>query len=341
MIPRERVLAALDRKPVDRVPFVEISVAFGISEKLLDRRLSSVSIPPLPFMKIRTAEDDKALSRLIRRDHITYRLFAPTFSESPKATGGQSFVGDGIIKTLDDFRKHFHLPDPEDEGLYEPLKAFTGRKEEFGVIFSTRLGFISTVISIGFQTYLEALYLDPELIDAVTRAYVDWYGKVIRRACEMGVDAVFTADDFAFGSGPLMSPDSFRTKVLPSLKRASKEISVPWILHTDGNILPLVEDLLAMGIKGIHPLDPNCMDIRAFKQKYGRRVCILGNVNVETLTAGTAEETYAETRDLIRDLAPGDGYILSSGNSIPEYARIENVQALVRAHEDFADCQNI
>jgi len=163
---------------------------------------------------------------------------------------------------------------------------------------------------------------------------------VIRRACEIGVDAVFTADDFAFGSGPLMSPDSFRTKVLPSLKRASKEISVPWILHTDGNILPLVEDLLAMGIKGIHPLDPNCMDIRAFKQKYGRRVCILGNVNVETLTAGTAEETYAETRDS-SEISPQVTIHSSSGNSIPEYARIENVQALVRAHEDFADCQNI
>jgi hypothetical protein len=110
MIPRERVLAALDRKPVDRVPFVEISVAFGISEKLLGRRLSPVSISPLPFMKIRTAEDDKALSRLIRRDHITYRLFAPTFLSGTEA----SLCGDGKGLTIS---KTFHL-----HVVYEPRK---------------------------------------------------------------------------------------------------------------------------------------------------------------------------------------------------------------------------
>ena len=329
-------MATLGRKPVDRVPFVETSVAFGISERLLGRRLTPASMPALPLMKIRMAEDDKVLSRLIHRDHITYRLLAPTFSENPRAKAGQSFVGEGLIKTLDDFQNKFCLPDPEDDSLYEPLKPFGEGKEEFAVIFSTRLGFISTVISMGFQTYLEALYLDPELIDAVTGAYVDWYSRVIRRVCAMGVDAVFTADDFAFGSGPFMAPESFRTRVLPYLQRACREISVPWILHTDGNILPIVEDLLAMGIEGIHPVDPNCMDIRSFKKKYGDRVCVLGNVNVDTLTDGTPEETYEETRDLIRDLAPGYGYILSSGNSIPEYAQPENVLALARALEDFA-----
>ncbi len=335
MMPRERFLAALGRKPVDRVPFVETSVAFGVSERLLGRRLTPVSLPALPQMKIRMAEEDKVLSRLIHRDHITYRLLAPTFSENPRAKAGQSFVGEGLIKTLDDFRNRFSLPDPDEEGLYEPLKPFVEGREEFAVIFSTRLGFISTVISLGFQTYLEALYLDPELIDAVTGAYVDWYATVIRRVCAMGVDAVFTADDFAFGSGPFMSPESFRTRVVPYLQRSTREITVPWILHTDGNILPIVEDLLAMGIKGIHPIDPNCMDIRSFKKKYGDRVCVLGNVNVDTLTDGTPEKTYGETRDLIRDLAPGYGYILSSGNSIPEYAQPGNVLALARALEDF------
>jgi uroporphyrinogen decarboxylase len=340
MTPRERFLAGLDRKPVDRVPFVETSVAFGISENLLGRKLAPVSFSALTQMKIRTAEDDKALSRLISRDHITYRLLAPTFSESPGATVGQSFVGEGLIKTFDDFRNKFHLPDPEEESLYEPLRSFVEGREEFAVIFSTRLGFISTVISMGFQTYFEGLYLNPELIDAVTGAYVDWYAKVIRRVCAMGVDAVFTADDFAFGSGLFMAPESFRTRVIPHLQRVIREITVPWILHTDGNILPIVEDLLAIGIKGIHPIDPNCMDIRSFKKNYGNRVCVLGNVNVNTLSSGTPEETYQETRDLIRDLAPGYGYILSSGISIPEYAKVENVQAMIRAHQDYGAYRN-
>ena len=143
-------------------------------------------------------------------------------------------------------------------------------KEEFAVICSTRLGFLSALLSIGFQTFMESIYLNPELVDAVMSAYIDWSAKVLRRVCEMGVDVVATTDDFAFRTGPFMSPASFRQWVVPYHQKAIKEITVPWILHTDGEIQPIIEDLLGMGIKGIHPIDPNCMDIRAFKPDMAR-----------------------------------------------------------------------
>jgi len=236
---------------------------------------------------------------------------------------------------MDDFHNRFSLPDPEDDSLYEPVKQFIERKEEFPVICSTRLGFLAALISVGFQTYMEAIYSDPELIDAVTGAYVDWSAKVLRRLCNMGVDAVITTDDFAFNTGPFMSPVTFRQWVVPYHERAYKEISLPWILHTDGDITPILEDLLAMGIDAIHPIDPNCMDIRSFKRDYGQRVCILGNVDVNTLAMGTPEDTYNEVHDLIQNLAPGYGYIVSSGNSVPDYAKPENILALAQAMEDF------
>jgi uroporphyrinogen decarboxylase len=334
VLPRERVLAALRREPVDRVPYVETTIGLRIGEKLLGQTLPPVQIPRLG-LNLRHVEDDKRLSRLLHRDNISFRLLAPTFSEKQNGMGGQLFVGDGRIKTMDDFHKIFFLPDPEDDSLYDPIKPFIMRKEEFAVIFSTRLGFLSALITIGFQTFMESLYLNPELIDAVMGAYVDWSAKVIRRVCDMGVDAVCTTDDFAFNSGPFISPASFRQWVVPYHRRASQEITVPWIIHTDGEIGLIVEDLLSMGISGIHPIDPNCMDIRAFKRKFGERVCILGNVNLNTLGMGTPEETYSEVRNLIRDLGPGYGYILSSGNSVPDYAKPENMLALANALEDF------
>lgn len=334
MIPAERFLAALNRQETDRVPFVKTSIRVGIARRLLGRELSLVDIPQLG-LRLRIVEDEKALSRLLHRDNISFRMVAPTFSEKPIGKDGPPFAGDGLIKSMDDFSDRFSLPDPEDDSLYEPVKQFIKGKEEFPVIFSTRLGFLSALISIGFQTYMEALYTTPELIDAVTGAYMDWSAKILRRVCDMGVDAIKTTDDFAFDTGPFMSPAMFRQWVLPYHQRGYKEISVPWILHTDGNTIPILEDLLAMGINGIHPIDPNCMDIRAFKRDYGHRVCILGNVNVNTLCMATPEEANAEVRDLIRDLAPGYGYIVSSGNSVPDYAEPENMRALVQAMEDF------
>lgn len=336
VLPRERVLAALRREPVDRVPYVETTIGLRVGEKLLGQTLPLVQIPRLG-LSLRHWEDDKKLSRLLHRDNISFRLLSPTFSKKEKGKEGQVFVGDGLIKTMDDFRRKFSLPDPEDDSLYQPIKPFLERRDEFAVIFSTRLGFLSALISIGFQTFMESLYLNPELIDAVMGAYVDWSAKVVRRVCDMGVDAVCTTDDFAFNSGPFMSPASFRQWVVPYHTRASREITVPWVIHTDGEIGPIVEDLLSMGISGIHPIDPNCMDIRAFKRKFGERVCILGNVNLNTLGMGTPEETYSEVRNLIKDLGPGYGYILSSGNSVPDYVKPENMVAFARALEDFGE----
>jgi len=334
MIPREIFLIAMERRETPRVPFVETSIAFDIGQKLLGRKVTPLYIPQLG-LEMRNVEDEKALSRLLRRDNISFRFTAPTLSKRPVGKGGQPFAGDGLIKSMDDFRSKFSLPDPGDDDLYGPIEQFIEGKEEFPVICSMRLGFLSALVSIGFQTYMEAIYLDPELIDAVTGAYVDWSAKAIRRLCDMGVDAIKTTDDFAFNTGPFMSPASFRQWVIPYHERAYREISVPWILHTDGEITGILQDLFTMGINGIHPIDPNCMDIRAFKRDYGDKVCILGNVNINTLSMGTPEETYAEARDLIRDLAPGYGYIVSSGNSVPNYAKPENVLALVRAIEEF------
>jgi uroporphyrinogen decarboxylase len=142
---------------------------------------------------------------------------------------------------------------------------------------------MSAMISIGSQSFLEALYLDHELVNAVMEAYCSWTAKVIRRVCDMGVDVIFMTDDFAFISGPFVSPASFRQWIVPYHKIAIKEISIPWILHSDGYIFPILKDLLALGIKGIHPIGPNCMDIRAFKRTYGDRICVIGNVNINIL----------------------------------------------------------
>ena len=334
MIPRERFLEALQRKPIDRVPYVETDIGFNIGCRLLDREVHPVAIPQMG-LSIRNVKDDKGLSRMLHRNNISFRFTAPTFDKKKIGDEGQTYSEDGLIKNMDDFRNKFVLPDPEDDSLYEPIRPYIEEREEFPVICSTRLGYLSAVISIGFQTYMESIYTNQELIDAVTGAYVDWSAKMLRRVCDMGIDAVETTDDFAFNSGPFMSPESFRRWVVPYHKRAYKEISVPWILHSDGNILPIVEDLLGMGINGINPIDPNCMDIRDFKQRYGHRVCILGNVDIRTLSMGTPEETYIEVRDLIRDLAPSYGYALSSANSIPDYVKPGNMLALAQAIDDF------
>jgi len=96
-----------------------------------------------------------------------------------------------------------------------------------------------------------------------------------------------------------------------------------------------VDDLLDLGIAGLHPNEKRAMDIRAMKQKYGDRLCLLGNVDLNLLGMGTPAEVDREVRDLIRDLAPGGGYIVTSGNSLAGYLLPENVLALTEAVQKY------
>ena len=64
-------------------------------------------------------------------------------------------------------------------------------------------------------------------------------------------------------------------------------------------------------------------------------MCLIGNVDVDLLSTGTPDEIEKVVRELIRDIAPGGGYILSSGNSIPSYAKVENVIVMGQAIKEY------
>jgi uroporphyrinogen decarboxylase len=108
----------------------------------------------------------------------------------------------------------------------------------------------------------------------------------------------------------------------------ARQIRKPWIFHSDGNITPLIDDILALEPSAIHPWQPEALDIYAAKRKYGDRVCLVGNLSIEILARGTPEQNIAETRHLLTHCGRGGGYCFSSANSLPKYIRMENLLAV-------------
>jgi uroporphyrinogen decarboxylase len=93
-----------------------------------------------------------------------------------------------------------------------------------------------------------------------------------------------------------------------------------------------MDDLLTLGMNGIHPIQPAAMDIKQIKAKYGSRVCILGNIDLDyTLTLGTPDEVDKEVKERIIAAGPGGGYIVTSANSLTDYCKTENVWAMAKA----------
>jgi uroporphyrinogen decarboxylase len=110
----------------------------------------------------------------------------------------------------------------------------------------------------------------------------------------------------------------------------------PLLFHSDGNLRPILEDLIACGIKVIQPIEPKGMDINSLKDDYAGRLCLVGNIDLgSTLTLGTPAEVRSEVRQHIRDLAPGGGYCVGSSNSVTNYVPLANFKAMLEATFDF------
>jgi uroporphyrinogen decarboxylase len=101
------------------------------------------------------------------------------------------------------------------------------------------------------------------------------------------------------------------------------------IKHTDGNIMPILDQLVDAGPDALHSLDPQGgVDIAEVKRRYGDRTCLIGNVNCGKLDTGTDEEAVESARYCLRHGMPGGGYIFSTSNCIYTGMRLERYRLM-------------
>ena len=331
MTSRERVAAALACQQPDRVPYCELGVDQEIVEQLLGRELQR---PPNLETNPRTLEDEKELADRLRKDNICYVLRAPIYTERVHAGGHTAFYTEGRIRGEADLGL-MNLPDPDDDATYAEAAEWTRNKGDYSVWFVTRLGLFPAMLSMGMSNFFTAMYDDLPFVEKLLDIYCDWTGAILERVAQLDFDVICSTDDLAWKTGPLFSPAFFHDIVMPRFRKIAEKVSKPWVIHSDGNVMPLLDDLLSLGISGLHPNENGAMDIRQMKGEHGSDLCLLGNVDLNLLMLGTPEEVDEEVRGLIRDVGPGGGYIVTSGNSLAHYCHVENIMAMSEAVQKY------
>ncbi|RMF86724.1 MAG: hypothetical protein D6736_14450 [Nitrospinota bacterium] len=333
MSARERVLTALHREEPDRVPYCELSVDRPLAQRLMgwgEPVSQATNLEANPY----TVEEAKAIAARLKLDNISYVLRAPVYAHKHAGKDGRLFYGEGMIKSEDDLEL-LQLPDPFDDALYAEAERFVQNKGDYALFFVTRIGLFPTMLSMGIENFCLALYDNRPLVETILDRYCDWSVAVAERVCQMGFDVFISTDDMADKKTTFFSPAIFRDLVAPRYRRVAEKITLPWVIHSDGNVLPFLDQFLQLGISGLHPIEKGAMDIRRMKQEYGDRLCLLGNVDLNILGMGTPQEVDTEVRELIRDVGPGGGYIVTSGNSLAGYLKPENVLALSEAVQKY------
>lgn len=333
MTSRERVLTALKLGQPDRVPWVESYVHNTLAEKLLQRadfnRAGEMKDQLFSTWALRVPPD---IFKVLALDNLNFNISPPRFVKRHSSEGIE-MVGDGLIKTDEDLEK-IKFPDPyDDDVFYRPAKEFIARyRGDKALAVTCRSGLTICFLSVGMEHFSLMLYDRPDFVLRVYDRFNDWCCKVAERIRDLPFDFMIVPEDLAWKKGPLFPPKLIRELFLPRMKKFAQRIRIPWIYHSDGNLMPILEDLLSLGMNGIANIEPGAMDINQLKKDYGHRVCLMGNIDLHyTLTQGTPEETEAEVKKRIEEIGIGGGYILASSNGLTSYCKPENVLAMNRA----------
>lgn len=323
MTPKERVMATLNLQQADKIPFID----------WFDQQTKN------EVAKIKGASpniNDAQFAKLVGMDALCMdkydKYLPPIFCETIRGSDGKEHLqGEGLIKTEQDLDKMI-FPDLKDEAYYDDAKRFIEMygKDDMALFAVFRTGMMNTLFSMGMLGFAIGLYKNIVLVETVIDRFTEWTCTALERLQPLGFDFIMSFDDIAYNSGPMFSPDTLREVFLPRIQPIIDVIKLPWAYHSDGDLVKVMDDLVPLGMNAINSFQPDVMDIKAMKDKYGDKIAVWGNIDLHyTLTRGTTDEVKAEVKQRIKEVGPGGGYIISSANSLTEYCKPENVISMI------------
>jgi len=240
---------------------------------------------------------------------------------------------DGIIKSLKDL-ENFEFPEIDELNFDIVEETLAQAKDEYPVIvFSHAVATLPFEIRGGIDKLVYDLFRQPDFAKELIEKAFKYQIGLIKKFIEYGVDIIVEGDDLADSKGPFFSPIIFKEFFFPYLKKFIEECKshkIKVMKHTDGNVYPILDDLVKLGIDGLHPMEPGVMDIGEVKKLYGDQIFLRGNVDcVHILPYGTEDKVRADVRRCIDAGAKGGGFILSDSNSLHSNVKTENIKIMV------------
>lgn len=241
---------------------------------------------------------------------------------------------EGPIQTWEDIEKY---PWPKvEESCFDLYKLVASRMPEGMGLFSCHGGGIFEHVSrvMGYETLCIKLHDDPKLVAAVTdkvgQLLLDYHSGLLQIE---RLRAIFQGDDMGFRTATLISPQHLRDFFLPWHARFAKNAhdkGKSYFLHSCGCLEEIMPDLIdTVRIDAKHSFEDAIVPVQEMKRRYGKRIGILGGVDVDILTRKTPDEVRKHVRKVIEACAPGGRYAVGSGNSIPSYIPVENYLSMV------------
>ena len=338
MTSNERVHAALNRSPADRVP---IFMWFHPSTA---RRLGDL-------LGIPAACVGEAMGNDIRQTWVNNNYAMEGIVHEREGDGHVDFWGirwvkEGEFNQIAGFPLAdagdaelltYRFPEEHVDELVSQMRPLAAAQDEF---------FIGVDVSpCVFEMYWRLRGMDKALEDMAERP--ETARALLGRCADFAVllsetsldrfpaDWLWTGDDVAGQRGLIMSPGQWRDLIRPHLQRVvdvGKRRGLPIAYHCCGALRAILPDLVEMGIGILNPVQSLCpgMDPLELKREFGAHLTFMGGVDTQRLLPeGSVEDVRRATARLIEGMtSDGGGFILAATHTVPPETPDENIFAM-------------
>ncbi len=345
----ERVLSAVSHTEPDKVPKGELYIAPSLTRQILkntsgDQLMDDLAIRELLNMDIYAGPVFiRPPTESMGTDDSGRQLFRDWWGGVWQHSGVEGTPPQLIYPALIDITevRSLKFPSPDDFPMTEVVTVCS--TTDFFFLAEVRGFFEYPSRLMGFEEFLVAIKQHPELVHYLLERFLEYNAGFACRCIDAGAHACFINDDYAYSAGPLMAPADFRKLIFPFVRELVRRIKLhrdlPVFLHSDGNLLSILDDIVRLGIDGIHSIEPKAgMDLKSIKDRYGQRLCLMGNIDASyILPFGNTGEVREAVSQAITVAAPGGGYILSSCNSLTVDVPPYNALAMYQAAEELGN----
>ena len=208
----------------------------------------------------------------------------------------------------------------------------SGRFRMFGILLS----YFERAWSLrGMENLLVGMYTEKEFVRSLFEKILQYNLELLEIVLDYEIDGIYLTDDWGAQKGMLMSPDTWREFIRPGIKIMVELIKSKGkyvILHSCGNIFPVLPDLIDMGVDVYNSVQPEVYDLTVLKREYGKDITFYGGVSTQQLLAArNGEQAYEVSSRTIDVLNEGGGYIFAPTHTITPDVSVEKVLSMVRA----------
>ncbi len=341
MTSKQRVLGALRREPVDRVPI------FMWFHPGTTARLAQVLEIPPAFVGEAMGNDVRMT--WVNNNYAMEGITHERDGESHVDDWGIEWVKEGPFNQIARFPLAdadaadvlaYRFPYDRLEALLDLMAPVAAEADRFFIGCDVSPCVFEMYWRLrGLERTVEEMAAEPELAHTMFARCADFAVRLSEEACaRFPLDWLWAGDDVASQQSLIMSPKCWRSLIKPELARVfavGKAHRLPVAYHCCGAVRAIIPDLVEMGLDVLNPIQSHCagMDPLELKREFGAALTFMGGVDtVDLLPNATAAEVERETARLIEGMtADGGGYILAASHTVPPETPDDNVFAMYAA----------